>query len=62
MTLMPGHTPKKVDPLPVKHVGMPAARQCRCPDKDCSGWRASRSNGGGHITRERASELLQEQE
>jgi hypothetical protein len=35
-----------------------AAMQCRCPDADCTGWRASMDHGGGHVTRERAMHLL----
>jgi hypothetical protein len=38
---------------------MTSAFQCRCPDKDCTGWRASVSHGGGHIPRDRAMEILQ---
>lgn len=52
---------KKVQPIPVKFVGMPAAMRCKCPDKECTGWRASVSNGGGHVSYERAMELLRGQ-
>jgi len=46
---------------PVRFVGAKAAIECRCPDKECTGWRASTSNGGGHITFDRAMDLLREQ-
>ena len=34
------------------------ASQCRCPDVDCTGWRAAVSAGGGHVTRDGAMVLL----
>jgi hypothetical protein len=34
------------------------AFECRCPDKDCTGWRKSASLGGGHITRVEAIKLI----
>lgn len=40
-------------PLPYR-----PAYECRCPDKDCTGWRKVPSLGGGHIPRDEAMDLL----
>src|SRR5262245_27680831 len=42
-------------PLPIH-----AAFECRCPDKDCTGWRQHARLGGGHITRDEAMALLRQ--